>query len=99
MKEQFLIKNILLQKEALAPYPEIDASLFKAEIEFFLKRYKVTCLHDRRIAIISMTKEVRDLFRNVESLVRLLLVCPASSCETERSFNALRKLLLILGQL
>lgn len=39
-----------------------------------------------------MTKEVRELFSNVEVLVRLMLVCPASSCEAERSFSALRKL-------
>lgn len=95
VKKQVLLENVLLQKEGcevLAPYPEIDTSSFKVEIELFLQRYKVTCLHDARVALISMTKEVRDLFRNVESLVRLLLVCPASSCEAERSFSALRKL-------
>lgn len=39
-----------------------------------------------------MSTEVRDLFINVEALVRLMLVRPASSCEAERSFSALRKL-------
>ena len=39
-----------------------------------------------------VTKEVRDVFRNIESLIRLLLLCSASSCEAERSFSALRKL-------
>lgn len=95
VKKQVLLENILLQKEGseeLAPYPEIETSSFKIEIELFLQRYKVTCLHDARKTLISMTKEVRHLFRNVESLVRLLLVCPASSCEAERSFSALRNL-------
>ena len=36
--------------------------------------------------------EVRALFTGVEQLIRLLLVCPASSCTAERSFSALRRL-------
>ena len=36
--------------------------------------------------------KVRGLFTQVEQLVRLLLVCPASSCSAERRFSALRSL-------
>ena len=36
--------------------------------------------------------EMRVMFPNVESLVRLLLVNPASSATAERSFSALRRL-------
>ena len=39
-----------------------------------------------------MVPEVRGLFSQVEALVRLLLVVPASSAEAERSFSALRRL-------
>lgn len=39
-----------------------------------------------------MVPEVRSLFSQVEALVRLLLVVPASSVEAERSFSALRRL-------
>ena len=40
----------------------------------------------------NMVPEVRALFNEVEALVRLLLVVPASSAEAERSFSALRRL-------
>ena len=39
-----------------------------------------------------MANEVRGEYAEVEKLVRLLLVNPASSCEAERSFSALRRL-------
>jgi hypothetical protein len=39
-----------------------------------------------------MVPEMRAMFPNVESLVRLLLVNPASSATAERSFSALRRL-------
>jgi hypothetical protein len=40
----------------------------------------------------SMMPEMRAMFPNVESLVRLLLVNPASSATAEKSFSALRRL-------
>ena len=40
----------------------------------------------------SMIPEMRAMFPNVESLVRLLLVNPASSATAERSFSGLRRL-------
>lgn len=36
----------------------------------------------------SVHSDVRTLFHQVEQLLRLLLVCPVSSCEAERSFSA-----------
>ena len=39
-----------------------------------------------------MPVEVRGLFAEVETIVRLLLVIPVSSAEAERSFSALRRL-------
>ena len=39
-----------------------------------------------------MVTEVCREFDDVEKLVRLLIVCPTSSCEAERSFSALRRL-------
>ena len=32
------------------------------------------------------------MFKEVEQLLRILITCPASSCEAERSFSALRRL-------
>lgn len=39
-----------------------------------------------------MTPDVRHLFREVEALLRLIMVVPASSTEAERRFSALRRL-------
>jgi hypothetical protein len=39
-----------------------------------------------------MRLSVRALFPHVEKLIRLLLLCPATSCSAERSFSALRRL-------
>jgi len=43
-------------------------------------------------ALKKMVHEMRAMFPNAESLVRLLLVNPASSAMAERSFSALRRL-------
>lgn len=40
----------------------------------------------------TVVPEVRSLFKQVETLLRLLLVVPASSSQAERSFSALRRL-------
>ena len=39
-----------------------------------------------------MQPEVRALFHRVGTLVRLLLISPASSCSAERAFSCLRRL-------
>lgn len=49
----------------LGPYEKSTPS-FKVEIKLLLQRYKMTCLGDVRVGLISMTKEVRDLFINQE---------------------------------
>ncbi|XP_042912304.2 zinc finger MYM-type protein 1 [Parasteatoda tepidariorum] len=99
VKKQILLENVLLKfekSESLNCYPEIDVDALKIELQLFHKNFKVNCLDDARKALSSTIKEVRCLFKSVENLVRLLLVCPASSCEAERSFSALRKLKMYL---
>ena len=39
-----------------------------------------------------MDPSVRMMFPQVESLLRLFLISPSSSCETEQSFSALRRM-------
>ena len=39
-----------------------------------------------------MTQEVRSFFDEVQTLLRILLVNPASSCSAKRSFSSLRRL-------
>ena len=39
-----------------------------------------------------MTQEVRSIFDEVQTLLRILLVNPPSSCSVERSFSSLKRL-------
>ena len=58
----------------------------------FKQNYKSDTLNDAKLSYRSMTPEVRSLFPQVVILLKLLLVCPVSSCECERRFSALRRL-------
>ena len=42
--------------------------------------------------LLSMDSSTSGLFGNVYNLIKLLILCPASSAEPERSFSALRRL-------
>ena len=58
----------------------------------FRANYTYGTSSDVASIIRDMVPEVRGIFGQVETLVRLLLVVPASSAEAERSFSALRRL-------
>jgi len=58
----------------------------------FAANYTYETSSDVASIICEMVPEVRGLFSQVEALVRLLLVIPASSAEAERSFSPLRRL-------
>ena len=40
----------------------------------------------------TMSNEVIHFFREIQSLLKLLMVSPASSCDADRSISALRRL-------
>ena len=79
-------------------YPELgDASSLQTQLNMFLSlpelRNSTNLTLDGCVqALKKMVPEMRAMFPNVESLVRLLLVNPASSATAERSFSALRRL-------
>lgn len=75
------------------PYPELDGMTLAIQLQMFRSSYpSYTSLSDAQQILQNMVPEVRLLFTQVEQLVRLLLVCPVSSCAAERSFSALRRL-------
>lgn len=73
-------------------YPELNRENLKVQLAMF--RSKNTFKSSAEVANImrGMAVEVRGLFDQVETLIRLLLVIPVSSAEAERSFSALRRL-------
>lgn len=78
--------------DVLKLYPEIDLHRLKLQLPMFRENHKCTTLHDATSVLQSSHAEVRQLFSEVGKLIRCLLVLPASSCEAERSFSALRRL-------
>lgn len=78
-------------KPEILKYPELNESL-QQELEFFHHQFKGSSVEDYRKIFTDMVPEVRRMFPQVGTLVRLLLVSPASSCTAERSFSALRRM-------
>jgi hypothetical protein len=76
----------------VAQYPELDNCNLVIQLAMFRHQYTFYTLEQARVHMREMCPEVRALFSGVEQLIRLLLVCPASSCTAERSFSALRRL-------
>jgi len=65
------------------PYNMVNFSLLAAEI--------VSLVWGTR-ANFNWSPDMRSLFEDVELLARLLMVCPATSCEAKRSFSAVYRL-------
>ena len=73
-------------------YPEINAQLLEIQLPMFKHNYMHRSCGEATHIIRELPAEVRGLFTEVETLMRLLLVVPVSSSEAERSFSALRRL-------
>ncbi len=73
-------------------YPEIDIECLRVQLPMFRHQYQYSSLDSATSVFRSLAPEVRSLFRQVEIILRLMLVIPVTSCESERSFSALRRL-------
>ena len=90
-----ILENVLLHGEmttVVDEYPELNSRLLQVQLAMLSANYTYQTTSDVATLIREMVPEVRGLFSQVEVLVRLLLVVPASSVEAERSFSALRRL-------
>ena len=89
------LENTLMNAEisdCISTYPELDSKSLLLQLQMFHQHRQIKTLSEAQNALTSMSSDMRRLFAQVEQLVRLLLVCPVSSCEAERSFSALRRL-------
>ena len=92
------LENVLLTSECgdvaadLSVYEEIDWAHLQIQLELFRRKRSVKSVGDAVRILKCMAPELRGEYSEVEKLVRLLLVSPASSAEAERSFSALRRL-------
>lgn len=87
--EHILLCGVVVDAEQ---YPEIDTADLQLELSRFRRKYTIMKVNDAVEIFHGMVPEVRAIYQQVETLIRLLLVCPASSAEAERSFSGLRRL-------
>jgi hypothetical protein len=76
----------------LNTYQNINLDSLQIEIKMFRLKHKFSSVAEAAAILSNMTPECRGIFREIEKLVRLLLVFPSSSAEAERSFSSLRRL-------
>jgi hypothetical protein len=90
------IEHILLSgnvdKEVLSPYTELDVNDLELQLQLFRRKRPTNSVDEVACALRAMLPETRGEYSEVDKLVRILIVCPASSAEAERSFSALRRL-------
>ena len=76
-------------RDTPAHWPEeMDLDSLASQLHIFLSGKQLTCLKDAKAAFQGLSRDARALLPQVEELVRLLLVLPASSATAERSFSA-----------
>ena len=66
--------------------------MLQVQLTMFRNTTNARDLHSAKLAYRKMSKELRAIFPCVFNLLKILLVCPVSSAECERSFSALRRL-------
>ena len=73
-------------------YPELNSNSLSLQLGMFSDQNEYKTLQHAQRVMQNMVPEVRSIFPEVERLIRLMLLCSASSCTAERSFSALRRL-------
>lgn len=89
--ESMLLSGVI-DDAVCGQYPELIKDDLLHQLAMFRRHYDITSLSSAQNVMQSMSSEVRLLFSQVEQLVRLMLVCPVTSCTAERSFSSLRRL-------
>ena len=78
--------------DSLEAYPELELDRLKAELKLWKREFPdAGSLREARAELKTMNPANRHLFRQVQVLVRLMLLCPVTSCEAERGFSTLRR--------
>ena len=90
------LEDVLLSgtvnENVLAAYSEINTEDLHLQMQLFRRKRTVKSVGENADILRKMVPEVRGEFEEVEKLLRLLIVSPASSAEPERSFSALHRL-------
>ena len=90
MEEMLISGNI--NENIVAKYPELNSVLLPIQLEMFRHTTGMASVREAKLAYQQMSTECRALFPQVQTFLKLLLVCPVATCECEKSFSALRRL-------
>uniref|UniRef100_A0A9J8CL73 Zinc finger MYM-type protein 1-like n=1 Tax=Cyprinus carpio carpio TaxID=630221 RepID=A0A9J8CL73_CYPCA len=89
------LERVLLtgkMQDVVSQYPELDPHSLEVQLPMFKLQFDYSTTLEATNILKNLLPEVRSLFSQVETLVRLLLVVPSSSAEAERSFSSLGSL-------
>ena len=86
-----MLTSGVVDEDVVSRYPELSESL-RQELTFFCRQYEHSSVDKVRLSFRDMVPEVRKICPQVSTLLRLLLVSPASSCSAERAFSAHRRM-------
>lgn len=79
--------------EAMRRYKDIDFKKVMSRVRLLHEEHsELSSVDDLAAVMRNMHVSTRLYFKEVESVLRIILVMPVSSCEAERSFSALRRL-------
>ena len=80
----------ILDRNAIKDYLELCDSALDIELQIYVHHYKRPCSDEHLKIFREMEPNARCM--HVKKLLSLLLISPASSCEAEQFFHALRRL-------
>jgi hAT family C-terminal dimerisation region len=84
-------------RQVLAGYPDIDPDRLAVQISMARQqKWDMSSVNAVADELRNLNPAIRNMFNEVEQLVRLLLTVPCSNAEAERSFSALRRLKIYL---
>nr|CAB3267957.1 zinc finger MYM-type protein 1-like [Phallusia mammillata] len=90
--ENMIMKGTATNLDLISKYPELNVTQLSVQLPMFKQHTGASSVNEAKLAYRAMSSELRQLFTQVFILLKLLLVCPVSSCECERSFSTLRRL-------
>jgi hAT family C-terminal dimerisation region len=95
LKQYQALEDILVgvqSNDVLEKYPELDGKVLMVQLQMFKNGKSYASVIEAAKNMQELPLEVRKLFPQVERLIRLLMISPASSAEAERSLSSLRRL-------
>ena len=85
MEEMLISGNI--NENIVAKYSELNSVLLPLQLEMFRHTTGMASVREAKLAYQQMSTECRALFPQVQTLLKLLLVRPVTTCDMKYVFN------------